>query len=179
MSQKGYLTDKVKCDQCDMTVWKSSLKIHVNRRHKKSDCKTLRCPKCGFTHDTRHELKRHRDTVCRRVQLDYKHPCQLCPAKKQSAAGLLKHMESVHFNLRKWKCQLCAHSANNRSNLLTHVKSRHPVKVINFVKKDTGIHDINQDKDLATTNLDDVNKKEEVKLGHIGSGVKGHKITVD
>jgi hypothetical protein len=128
-SLNGYIGDKdnmkkAHCSQCDMVIRKDHVKLHVKRWHSGIEGKTLQCGKCGFMPVTRHELKMHHNVVCHRVR-SCKHQCSLCPAKVQSPALLLRHLEAVHFNLRKWKCMFCNHSTNAKSNLNAHVKRIH------------------------------------------------------
>jgi hypothetical protein len=54
-----------------------------------------------------------------------KNQCELCCSTFSTSLRLLKHLESVHFNLRKWKCEKCMYSTNIKHVLNVHVKVVH------------------------------------------------------
>jgi hypothetical protein len=167
---------KVKCNECNVVLQNNTriLKNHMNSWHTKSEDKELLCKKCNFLCTTRHELKRHFETVHPSM---YRYQCELCPAKKKIAAHLLTHIEATHLNLIKWKCGLCDYASSNGSNFPRHMKAMHQrnkdlstvelIENVNMVDKYVVLHPskassvnndvihscINAEKELPTANL--------------------------
>jgi hypothetical protein len=64
-------------------------------------------------------IKKHKE------QRKTKYQCELCPSTFSTATYLLGHLESLHFNLRRWKCEKCDFSANFKHALKMHVNDIH------------------------------------------------------
>ena len=110
---------KLKCDQCEKTVWtQQQLKVHKMRHEHTTGNGTLTCDKCGYICKSAHRLKLHIDAVHLGVR---KHLCDWCPAAFATTSALNKHILS-HTDERNFKCQFCEKAFHSKGNLQTHIR---------------------------------------------------------
>ena len=110
---------KLKCDQCEKTVWtQKQLKVHMTKHDYSTADGCFTCDQCGYTCKKSHRLKFHIDAV----HLGLKpHLCELCPAAFATKSTLNKHRLS-HTNERNFKCQFCEKAFHTKGNLETHIR---------------------------------------------------------
>ncbi|GLG94201.1 Testis-specific zinc finger protein topi [Gryllus bimaculatus] len=137
----------VKCHKCDKTLYKYSLKRHLQEVHGSE--RNFVCNVCNKTYVSQARLKLHVRTVHVNKQFAKKHVCEVCGKGKSTVAALRDHMNShsgekpyichvcgknfftnngliSHLILhgdKKFKCDVCGYTCNRMDNLVTHIRS--------------------------------------------------------
>ena len=108
----------VKCCYCNLTVYVSFIRTHVEVSHPE---KLLGCRFCNFSALTYHELCEHLANV--HINL---HRCASCPFVTDTRAKLRHHTATKHENTGPhYTCPACPFFTTNMSYMMGHIKRQH------------------------------------------------------
>jgi hypothetical protein len=108
----------VKCCYCNLTVYVSFIRTHVEVSHPE---KLLGCRFCNFSALTYHELCEHLANV--HINL---HRCASCPFVTDTRAKLRHHTATKHTNNGPhYTCPACPFFTTNMSYMMGHIKRQH------------------------------------------------------
>nr|XP_045608984.1 uncharacterized protein LOC123764831 [Procambarus clarkii]XP_045608990.1 uncharacterized protein LOC123764831 [Procambarus clarkii] len=140
------------CCVCGLKVAsKAALKIHLHRFHSKyEETKDFLCSECGYMASTKKAFTDHqrihsddpgpkvRCTVCQKEMLassykihmlrmhgEAKHPCETCGQRFTVRSDLMRHLNTVHSNLRPYDCDLCGEKFATSDALRYHRNKTH------------------------------------------------------
>lgn len=130
-AKRKQMLEKEQCEKCLREFFgktaKSKLRCHIRNIHGSG----FSCGECGDTFTSRHALKGHVAAVhelikkvcpechkavndlTRHIRLQHKkkdnrdHPCDYCKQAFRTDYSLKRHLEVIHFKLKKWACDLC------------------------------------------------------------------------
>ena len=110
-----------KCALCDQSFATDSLLVHhVQATHKDKFTDEVvieyDCPDCAEEFLDAMQLSKH---------LREKHPsntCLYCGERRSSTASVSRHIDVVHFDIRKYPCHLCNHRFTCSRDLKKHSK---------------------------------------------------------
>jgi hypothetical protein len=164
-----------KCNMCDQILADDALRSHVNECPaksvsvdkqnvvgKKDEENVFACKLCSFVSLNRQQRKLHLHEA---HPWSVKHRCKVCPAKYPLGIQLLHHVESAHFNMKRWKCRFCDYSCNHGGNFARHMSTMH----------DRSSGDISSPTDKLIKNEMMEKKGKGVLHSSITSGVKENK----
>jgi hypothetical protein len=108
----------VKCCYCNLTVYVSFIRTHVEVSHPE---KLLGCRFCNFSALTYHELCEHLANV--HINL---HRCASCPFVTDTRYKLRHHTATKHENTGPhYTCPACPFFTTNMSYMMGHIKRQH------------------------------------------------------
>jgi hypothetical protein len=82
---------------------------------------TTECSICIKIFPTKSKLKRHYDSVHKKI----KHKCELCDAYLNTKDSLKNHISTVHEKKNIKKCDMCDKTYINKTSLQLHIESFH------------------------------------------------------
>jgi len=111
---------KLKCDQCEKTVWtQKQLEVHKTKHDYSTADGNYTCDQCGYKCKHSFTLRIHINGV----HLGLKpHQCELCPAAFSVKGALTMHKLS-HTDVRNFPCQFCEKAFHTKANLITHIRT--------------------------------------------------------
>jgi len=111
---------KLKCDQCDRTVWtEKQLKVHKTKHVYSTPDGIFSCDQCDYKCKKSHRLNFHINAVHLGVK---PYVCEECSAAFSTRGSLNIHKMS-HTEDRKFKCQFCEYGCHTKANLETHIRT--------------------------------------------------------
>ena len=125
--------EKNRCDECGKTfATKSTLNLHRNSIHLKSQQFTCDFESCGKTFSQKGNLKKHIQSVHEQIRFS----CDFCELTLTTRASLRQHIQSIHEEIR-YNCDQCTKTFSHKSTLNHHKKKQHYNNFnLNFIQQE-------------------------------------------
>lgn len=120
----------IQCNICLASGFVNSvtLKNHVRTKH--TDERPFACEYCPAKYSTSmslsmHRARKHNVNKAGEFVPKKRFPCPKCGNILTDRTKLLRHIKTVHENVKDWQCSLCEKRFSSKSNLEVHMGSKH------------------------------------------------------
>ena len=107
------------CPACDYSTPNANLKLHIRNCHLQE--KVFSCDECSYIAKLRHHLDKHKRNVHRK-EGEGEVVCRSCRRAFRDTSNYVRHMRSVHLQVRRYRCDECGTEFTRKHSFRRHMR---------------------------------------------------------